>query len=68
LAHGAVGWKVNGAGGDGGSLTILCGPNSAAKRAMVREIEEENHLFQNIPVYLSRFGLRIWEEDAGGSA
>lgn len=22
--HGALGWKVNGAGGDGGSLTILC--------------------------------------------
>ncbi len=63
LAHGAVGWKVNGAGGDGGSLTILCGPMSAAKRAMVREIEQENHLFKNIPVYLSRFGLRIWETD-----
>lgn len=24
-AHGAVGWKVNGAGGDGGSLTLLAG-------------------------------------------
>ena len=60
-AHGAIGWKVNGAGGDGGSLTILCGPSSHAKRAMIREIEEENPLFQNIPIYLSRFGLRIWE-------
>lgn len=62
-AHGAVGWKVNGAGGDGGSLTILCGPSSHVKRAMVREIEEENALFHNIPIYLSRFGLRIWETD-----
>ncbi len=60
-AHGAVGWKVNGAGGDGGSLTILCGPLSEAKRAMVQEIEEESPLFQNISIYLSRFGLRIWE-------
>jgi D-glycero-alpha-D-manno-heptose-7-phosphate kinase len=60
-AHGALGWKVNGAGGEGGSLTILCGPESYAKRAMVREIEEESPLFQNIPIYLSRFGLRTWE-------
>ena len=27
-ANGALGWKVNGAGGEGGSLTILCGPES----------------------------------------
>jgi D-glycero-alpha-D-manno-heptose-7-phosphate kinase len=64
-AHGALGWKVNGAGGDGGSLTILCGPLSHAKRAMIREIEEESPLFQNIPIYLSRFGLRIWETAPG---
>lgn len=60
-AHGALGWKVNGAGGDGGSLTILAGPLSHAKRAMLREIEAENPLFRNIPVYLSRTGLRTWE-------
>ncbi|MGD9101349.1 MAG: GHMP kinase [Anaerolineae bacterium] len=64
-AHGALGWKVNGAGGDGGSLTILCGPLSHAKRAMIRQIEAENALFQNIPIYLSRFGLRTWETDPG---
>ena len=64
-AHGALGWKVNGAGGDGGSLTILCGPLSHAKRAMVREIEAESPLFQNIPIYLSRFGLRTWETAPG---
>ena len=62
-AHGALGWKVNGAGGDGGSLTILCESLSHAKRAMIREIEAESPLFQNIPIYLSRFGLRIWETD-----
>ena len=60
-SHGALGWKVNGAGGEGGSLTLLCGPLSHAKRAMIREIEEESPLFQNIPIYLSRFGLRVWE-------
>ncbi len=60
-AHGALGWKVNGAGGEGGSLAILCGPVSHAKRAMIRAIEAENPLFQSIPIYLSRFGLRVWE-------
>ncbi len=64
-AHGAIGWKVNGAGGEGGSLTILCGPSSHAKRAMIHEIEEESPLFQNIPIYLSRFGLRVWEDAPG---
>lgn len=61
-AHGAIGWKVNGAGGKGGSLTILCGPLSHSKRAMLREIEQENPLYRHIPTYLSRFGLRTWEQ------
>jgi D-glycero-alpha-D-manno-heptose-7-phosphate kinase len=60
-SHGAIGWKVNGAGGDGGSLTLLCGDSSSAKRVMIREIEESVPLSRNIPVYLSRFGLRVWE-------
>ena len=59
--HGALGWKVNGAGGEGGSLTLLCDERSAAKRAMLREIEAENPSYQNIPIYLSRYGLRTWE-------
>jgi hypothetical protein len=32
---------------------------------MIREIEEESPLFQNIPIYLSRFGLRVWETRPG---
>ncbi len=59
--HGAIGWKVNGAGGEGGSLTLLSGPLSTAKRAMIREIEQENPQFRNISIYLSRYGLRTWE-------
>ena len=59
--HGALGWKVNGAGGEGGSVTLLCGDLSQDKRAMLREIEQENPLFKNIPIYLSRYGLRVWE-------
>ena len=60
-AHGAVGWKVNGAGGAGGSVTLLCGGNSAVKRAMIRAIESTDALYQHIPTYLSRFGVRTWE-------
>jgi D-glycero-alpha-D-manno-heptose-7-phosphate kinase len=60
-SHDALGCKVNGAGGEGGSITILCGPHAPAKRAMIREIESDNRLFRNIPVYLSRHGLRTWE-------
>ncbi len=62
-AHGALGWKVNGAGGDGGSLTILSGFNTQAKRAMLKAIEQENPLFRNIPIRLSRRGLHVWKWD-----
>ncbi len=62
--YGALGWKVNGAGGLGGSVTILAGDLSVAKRSMIREIQETDPLFQNIPIYLSRFGLRTWESSA----
>ncbi len=58
--YGALGWKVNGAGGEGGSITLLSGALMSQKRAMLRAIEETNPLFQPIPVYLSRFGLRVW--------
>jgi len=61
-AHGALGWKVNGAGGEGGSLTLLCSDLSSAKRALIRAIEQENPLYKNIPIYLSRYGLRTWEK------
>src|SRR5262249_35003719 len=61
-AHSAIGWKVNGAGGEGGSLTILSSVLSHEKRAMIRAIEQESTLFKNIPLYLSRFGLRVWEQ------
>ena len=60
-SHGALGCKVNGAGGEGGSLTLLCGALSPAKRAMIRAIEQDNPLFRNIPIRLSRHGLRVWE-------
>ena len=57
---------MNGAGGDGGSVTLLCGDRSSVKRALIREVEAENPLYRNIPIYLSRYGLRIWEREGKG--
>ncbi len=60
-ANGAIGWKINGAGGDGGSVTLLCGPTSSEKRQMIQAVEEANPAFKSLPIYLSRYGLRVWE-------
>ncbi|MCE5258411.1 MAG: GHMP kinase [Chloroflexi bacterium] len=67
-SFGALGWKVNGAGGEGGSITLLCGPRMPEKRAMLRAIEEANPLYQNIPIYLSRMGLRVWQREPDASS
>ena len=64
-AHEALGWKVNGAGGEGGSITILGGSLTYIQRAMIREIEQDNPLCKNIPIYLSRYGLRTWDAKPG---
>ena len=64
-AHGAAGWKVNGAGGDGGSITLLGSSEPTARQAMLRAILEDNRALVPIPVVLSRQGLRI--EDCRGS-
>jgi D-glycero-alpha-D-manno-heptose-7-phosphate kinase len=63
-AHGAIGYKVNGAGGDGGSVTILSNELATTKRTMLKEIQQANPRYQQIPIYLSRFGLRVWESGA----
>lgn len=59
--HGALGWKVNGAGGDGGSITLLSDATTSEKRTLIQAIEEANPLFRSLPIYLSRYGLRVWE-------
>ena len=60
---GALGWKVNGAGGEGGSLTLLSGPKMSRQRAMIDEIKSLDPAIQHIPIYLSRYGLRVWESE-----
>jgi D-glycero-alpha-D-manno-heptose-7-phosphate kinase len=59
-AHGVLGWKVNGAGGDGGSVTLLCGADPAPTRRLVEAMQEVDASFRVVPTALSRTGLRVW--------
>jgi D-glycero-alpha-D-manno-heptose-7-phosphate kinase len=67
-AHGALGWKVNGAGGQGGSLTLLCDAHSPRKRELIRAVESVDPAFRHVPTYLSRTGLRVWTAGPGSGA
>ncbi len=53
---GALGWKVNGAGGDGGSLTLLSGDD---REGLVRAVDDLGPSVRRIPVALCRTGLRV---------
>lgn len=56
---GAVGWKVNGAGGEGGSLTILAPAGAHARSAIVEAVESAVGGVKNIPVTLNRTGVVV---------
>jgi len=58
-AAGAVGWKVNGAGGDGGSLTLLAGPDAGSRRAVIEAVTAADPTFRIIPVTVDTAGLRV---------
>ena len=57
--HGADGWKVNGAGGDGGSVTILSNGDAKAQREMLREINSLGGGIREIGIRLDDAGLRL---------
>jgi D-glycero-alpha-D-manno-heptose-7-phosphate kinase len=57
--HGAAGWKVNGAGGDGGSLTLLGPASDDARAAMLRAIATAGPAFRHVPTILDPDGLRV---------
>jgi D-glycero-alpha-D-manno-heptose-7-phosphate kinase len=52
----ALGWKINGAGGDGGSLTILS-PSPKAKREFEASIVQLNADFQTFAISISPTGV-----------
>ena len=64
-AHGAVGWKVNGAGGNGGSLTLLTDDRQDARVALLRSISQEHPQAVAIPITISHDGLQVWTSGSG---
>jgi D-glycero-alpha-D-manno-heptose-7-phosphate kinase len=61
--HDAIGWKVNGAGGKGGSLTILGSQDEKRREAMLADINSLGKGIRSIPISLARFGVTVQEED-----
>jgi len=55
--HGAIGWKVNGAGGDGGSLTIL-NANRRSKAALEQRVALDAR-YRVLPGDISSVGLEV---------
>jgi D-glycero-alpha-D-manno-heptose-7-phosphate kinase len=60
---GVSGYKVNGAGGAGGSVTLLLKPGARDKYQLISAIEEAHADFRNIPVRLAPYGLRRWKTE-----
>jgi len=58
----AGGWKVNGAGGQGGSLTILGSQDAKERQKMAEEINALGKGIKSIPISLALTGLRVWEK------
>jgi D-glycero-alpha-D-manno-heptose-7-phosphate kinase len=61
--YGAVGWKVNGAGGKGGSLTILGSQDEKKRIGMLEEINALGKEIRSIPISLARFGVTVQVEN-----
>jgi D-glycero-alpha-D-manno-heptose-7-phosphate kinase len=58
--HGVVGHKVNGAGGDGGAITLLTNGGAEAERQrLIEEVVEIGHGCAVLPVRFSADGVRV---------
>ncbi len=57
-AHHAVGWKVNGAGGDGGSVTLVSA-TPAAKDGLERQVTALDVRYRVLPIQVSPAGLQV---------
>ena len=53
-----MGWKVNGAGGDGGSVTILSATRET-KEALEHRIDVLDKRYRVLPIRVSTVGLKI---------
>jgi D-glycero-alpha-D-manno-heptose-7-phosphate kinase len=59
----AAGWKVNGAGGKGGSLTILGNSDDRLREIMLEEINSLGKGIRSIPISIAQFGVTVQEEN-----
>jgi D-glycero-alpha-D-manno-heptose-7-phosphate kinase len=57
----ASGWKVNGAGGRGGSMTVLANRDDELKRKMLRAMIALGKGIRPLPAFLSAGGLEAWD-------
>jgi D-glycero-alpha-D-manno-heptose-7-phosphate kinase len=57
--HRAAGWKVNGAGGEGGSVTILLAPGTGARAALLAGIERADRPYRSLPLRLAQRGVIV---------
>ena len=57
-AQGALGWKVNGAGGDGGSVTFLSA-TPEAKEALEHRVAALDPSYRVLPIQISMDGLQV---------
>ena len=62
-AQGALGWKVNGAGGEGGSLAILCPPGAGERAAIEAAITQASSAYQVLPTSIAQTGLEMRGRD-----
>jgi D-glycero-alpha-D-manno-heptose-7-phosphate kinase len=65
-ARGALGWKVNGAGGEGGSLAVLCPPGDAERAAIEAAITQASGAYRVLPTTIAPAGLEVTIADAAG--
>lgn len=57
--YGAFGWKVNGAGGQGGSMTVLSSQDKMSRKNMLTAIQALGHGIQHLPAHMSFEGLSV---------
>ncbi len=65
---GALGWKVNGAGGRGGSMTVLAGADDIRRWRLLAEIESLGKGVRVIPTRISSGGVSTWEDESPPAA
>ena len=67
-SHGAVGWKVNGAGGEGGSVSLLGSSDRERVQTMEDALLDADPALRVIPTCLSQEGLRVRRFTPRGAA